>query len=333
MNTFLDHFDFAGPSPAVNILSPPGMNPEKFAALLRKQNNKFELVVDVFSEVKSFLDVNDISYVVNVSSNDPMKIIEIDKIVLFVVEDYDKFNTKVLHKKFVEDIHFKWTNNGYRVIWIKKFEWEDTRKRQVLQSLILHACGKTKTRIFARKTYAEVISNKQLSKFFSDSSFYGFRGASFAACLRDKETNEILMAMSFGHPYYGKNKYGENAVECIRAATKPFATVVGGMSKLMKFIIDQFGNEFDTMVYYVDDAHYNSRSMSSIGFTFSHFAGGASHNIWKRSGAMMMRTPAMHKEIMYMIASGEIVAVPDVGNSTYIFKKSNMIGNASSTDT
>ena len=35
----------------------------------------------------------------------------------------------------------------------------------------------------------------------------------------------------------------------------------------MKFFLHEFGNTFDTILYYVDDAHHQSDSMDSVGFT------------------------------------------------------------------
>ena len=65
--------------------------------------------------------------------------------------------------------------------------------------------------------------------------------------------------------------------------------------------------------------------MEALGFEFSHFAGGAVHNLWQYTGAMMMRCPRMHKEIMYMQKTGEILGIPDVGNSTYVYRKTKTI--------
>lgn len=311
---------------------PQNVCQDKLELLLKKQPNKHTIIEDVYSEVVSFLNDNSISPIeMFIPEKPPIRILNInDKVVLFIVEDYTKFNTEMLPKKYVENMHFNWIKKGFRVIWIKRFEWEDLRKRNVLQSLIMHACGKTKNRTFARKTVAEIIPSKDLREFFENSSFYGYRNASFAVCLRDKKTNEILMAMSFGHPYYGKNKYGEGAVECIRAASKPHTVIVGGMSKLMKFMIEQFGSSFKSILFYVDDSHYFSNSMKAIGFDYSHFAGGASHNVWTKTGSMFMRTPALHQEIAFLNKRGEIVAVPDVGNSTFLFKSENAVGNANS---
>lgn len=302
---------------------------KELATLLKKQVNPNVLVKNIFNEVGEFLYVNGLDYDV-CKADMPFKLLDIlnigdRKVSLAVVDDYSKFNSRVLNKDFVWKVHQGFSKEGYRTIWIKRFEWEDLRKRNVLCSLIIHACNRTPTHVFARNTVAEIISSKDLRDFFNFSSFYGYRNAHFAACLRQKKDNRIVMAMSFGHPYYGQSMYGEHAVECIRAASLPNTIVVGGMSKLMGFILKTFSNEFDKIVYYVDDAHYGCGSMNSIGFKFSHFAAGGTHNVWAETGSMFMRTPALHREIMYMIREGHILAIPDVGNSTFVYTKDNQV--------
>jgi len=307
---------------------PDTLNLNKINTLLNKSTNKFKLLNNVKGDVINFLlsekilfeeDVK--TFINNKGVEQSINTINIDKkLIIIVIDDYSVWNKKNLIKGTAEKIHFAFVNEGYRVIWIKKFEWENTNKQNVLKSMILHSINKTKFRYFARNTVCECINNSDLKDFFNTSSFYGFRSASTAVCLKDKKTGEILQAMSFGHPYYGKGKYGQNCVECIRSAGKPHTVVVGGMTKLMKFFIQNFGHTFDTILYYVDDAHHQNDSMDSLGFTFSHFSGGGVHNVWNKTGAMFMRTPALHKEIMFFQKIGEIYGVPDVGNSVFLFK-------------
>lgn len=307
---------------------PDNLDLKKVNILLNKNINKYKLVNDVKSEVIDFLTSENILFEENnVTFNNKDGIeqsinsINIDnKLIILIVDDYTIWNKKNLIKGTTEKIHLNFVKNNYRVVWIKKFEWENTNKQNILKSIILHSINKTKNRYFARNTVCEIINNSELKDFFNKSSFYGFRNASIAVCLKDKKSGEILQAMSFGHPYYGKGKYGQNCIECIRSAGKPHAIVVGGMTKLMKFFIENFGHTFDTILYYVDDAHYQNESMDSLGFIFSHFAGGGVHNVWNKTGAMFMRTPALHKEIMFFQKIGEIYAVPDVGNSVFLFK-------------
>ena len=312
---------------------PDNLDRKKVERLLKKRENKNELVVNLFADVSNWLTEHEILFVISMievprldGNKSYLKCLTIDdKVKLILVDNYQDFHKKVVKKNAAEKIHKPLEEAGFRVVWCKKFEWETPSKRQVMQSLILHLLGKTPHKVYARNTIACVVESNDLRKFFDESSFYGYRSASHAVALKDKKTGEILQAMSFGHPYYGRNKYGDNCVECIRSAGKPFTIVVGGMTKLMKFYIETFKEEFDSIVFYVDDAHHHSQSMDANSFEFSHFAGNAVHNVWQYTGAMFMRTPALHKEIMYMQKIGEILGVPDVGNSTYILSKAKVL--------
>lgn len=298
---------------------------EKMNALLAKKPNKYKLIDNVYLEVTDWLKSEQIDYIENNISINPLTNIKSIKInnnvLIIVIDDYNIFNKIKLGKDISSKIHKKYQDEGFRVIWCKKFEWENINKQTVLKSLILHALGKTKNRIYARKTITEVIDNKQLKEFFDKSSFYGYRNAETAVCLRDKETNEILEAMSFGHPYYGKNKYGEKCIECIRSASKPFTIVVGGMSKLMNFYLKTFSHTFNSIVFYIDDAHYQNKSMDFLGFQYSHFSGNGVHNVFCETGSQFMRTPKLHKEIKFLQSKNVIFAIPDVGNTVFIYKK------------
>lgn len=298
---------------------------KKMNTLIAKKPNKYKLIDDVYLQLTEWLKSENLQYIENsisVSTTDSIKSISIDnKLLIIVIDDYNIYNKNKLGKDISSKIHKMYQDDGFRVIWCKKFEWENLNKQTVMKSLILHALGKTNKRVYARKTYAEVIDNKKLKDFFNNSSFYGHRNAEVAVCLRDKDTNEILEAMSFGHPYYGKDKYGNNCVECIRSASKPFTMVVGGMSKLMNFYLETFGHTFDTIVYYIDDAHYQSKTMGNLGFEYSHFTGNSVHNVFGETGSQFMRTPKLHKEIKFLQSKNEIFAIPDVGNTVFIYKK------------
>ena len=302
---------------------PEVLDIKKMNALLNKKPNKFKIIDNVYQEVIDWLDGESIEYIqthIDLPNESKIKTIQIDnKLLIIVIDDYTIFNKAKLGKDIASKLHKQYQDEGFRVIWCKKFEWENPNKQNVMKSLIMHALGHTKHKTYARKTVAEVIDNKLLKDFFDKSSFYGYRNANSAVCLRDKETNEILEAMSFGHPYYGKNKYGERCVECIRSASKPHTMVIGGMSKLMKFYNEQFGHTFDSIVYYIDDSHYQSKTMDFLDFQYSHFSGGGVHNVFIETGNQFMRTPKLHKEIKFLQSKNEIYAIPDVGNTVFIY--------------
>lgn len=315
---------------------PSQLDRAKFTSLLKKSENKFPLVPDLLGDVTAWLTATGVQFTktevpYTSLTGDALHLAALDlqgkkPVRLLLVDDYNRFNKKVVDKLTATNVHLAQTKAGHRPIWVKKFEWENLNKRAVLQSLITHLMGLTPNRVFARNTVAERASNTELRAFFDASSFYGYRHASSAVVLRDKSTGEVLQAMSFGHPFYGKDKYGENCVECIRSAGKRNTVVVGGMSKLMKFYVEEFADDFESILYYVDDAHHSAASMGALGFTFSHMAQGGVHNVFPRTGAMMMRTPALHKEIMHAQKVGFIMGIPDVGNSTFVFRKGTEIG-------
>lgn len=317
---------------------PDTLDRKKMGTLLKKRvNTNALLTVPLVDSVEEWLDDSlrtphgidwervDVPYdMLDGTTNNltGLEIVDGDKkLIIVLVDDYSTFNKKVVHRGIAGKIHFRLIEDGYRVVWCKKFEWETPRKRTVMQSIIMHYLGKTRNKYFARNTVCEIVESKTLTKFFNESSFYGARGGSQAVVLKCKKTGEILQAANFGLPYYGKNKYGERTVECIRSAGKPFSIVIGGMSKLMKFYIEKFGDTFDKVLFYIDDSHFQSDSMDSMTFKYSHFAPNGVHNVWPETGSIFPRTPALHKEIKYLQSLGLIVAVPDVGNSTFLYDK------------
>jgi hypothetical protein len=319
---------------------PEKLNSAKMEMLLKKRYNKYPLIENLYSQVTAWLNEDgipftesDVSYKSLEGETWNLKSLDLTgpkgALKLILIDDYSRFHKKVINKLTAATIHFDLVAVGIRVIWCKKFEWENPNKRTVLKSLVRHVLGLTQIRVFGRNTICEIIPNKDLRAFLDTSSFYGYRNASHAVCLKEKKTGEVLQAMTFGHPYYGKNKYGDRCVECIRSACKPGIVVVGGMTKLLKFYLDNFSEEFDSILYYVDSAHHASDSMGALGFTLSHIAKGGVHNLWVNTGAMMMRTPALHKEIMHAQAVGEILGIPDVGNHVFVFKKGVEVGQTS----
>jgi hypothetical protein len=299
---------------------PEKLDVSKMSTLLKKRSNSLEITVDLKAEVKDWLDKASVIHkelLIKLPSGDSLTALSLnDQVVLVLVDDYYAFNNKTQPADIATKIHLE-LSSSFRVIWCKKFEWEHPRKRNVLQSLVLHALNLTKSKVFARNTECFAIEGRNLRGFFDNNSFYGYRNGPDAVCLRDKKSLEVLLAMSFGHPYYGQKKYGDNAIECIRAASKTHLLVTGGMTKLLKFYLEEVNPSFKTMIYYVDDAHYSSGSMTALEFKLSHMTGSGVHNVWPETGAMFMRSPDLHKEIMYLQSLGEIVGVPDVGNSVY----------------
>lgn len=224
---------------------------------------------------------------------------------------------------------------GIRVIWWKDYELEprfgasSTRKRNVVQSYILAAVGKVGTKIYARETEVREISNREARPFLEANSFYGYRSASLTYGLFNKKQvgelapGTLIMVLSLGHPYYGKDLYD---LEVLRSSTLLNVQVLGGASKLMKHIfaedtvtISGKGLKWNSCVFYVDLCHNNGNSLDKLGFKFWKDSGGGLMNIDLVKGETFNRRPAQHKEIMAMMAEGRVVASPLCGVRNYIF--------------
>lgn len=316
---------------------PDTLDREKMETLLKKRvNTNTLLTVPLVDSVEEWLDDSlktphgidwervDVPYDMLDGTTNNLTGLEIvngdKKLIIVLVDDYSTFNKKVVHRGIAGKIHFRLIEDGYRVVWCKKFEWETPRKRTVMQSIIMHYLGKTTSRYYARNTVCEVIEPRLTKQFSETGSFYGHRNASQAVCLKDKKTGEILNVLTFGKCYYGRDKYGDdNVVECIRSVGKPFTVVTGGMSKLMKFYLEGIGKEVKTIIFYVDSSHYHSESMDTVRFKKSHFAPNGVHNLWIDTGSSFMRTPALNKEIKYLQKLGLILAIPDTGTETFVY--------------
>src|SRR6266568_6069092 len=136
---------------------PPNLDKAKLKALLKKRENKFAMIPDFKQEVVDFLSANELKFtteaitVLNLQNKEEtIKSINVDSLVLVLIDDYKVFNKKNVPKDTATKVHKSLVAAGKRVIWIKKFEWENTNKKNVLKYLILHCLGKTHKKRYER---------------------------------------------------------------------------------------------------------------------------------------------------------------------------------------
>lgn len=218
-------------------------------------------------------------------------------------------------------------NNSFK-FWIKQFEWENPVKREVLKSQILHAAGKTPTKIPARYTEVKVFSNKEIRAFEEQNCFYGYRSASLNLGLvmkRDYQhlkKGDLVMVYTFGKNFFGKK---EGIVEIFRVGTLNYCVVTGGTTKLCKHFIEKYpvmeiANKpvaYDKIVYYVDYDHGIGSSVDHLGFSLVRYSGGGFMNYDVLNNQVSHRAPMQHKQIMERIAKGEIISIPNAGVKVY----------------
>lgn len=210
-------------------------------------------------------------------------------------------------------------------IFIWDYIWSSITKRAVIQNLILNCCNKSKIKIYARNTYIKVEKAYDVREFFHKNNVQGYRVAKHAISLYDKKTNEMVMSYAIGHAYFGKGKYD---LEIARGACKLGCYVIGGASKLWKYIITEYAPN-KSIVYYVDLNFYNGRSLDKLCEQFNDMQYVTSKSSFKnwfvKEQILRNRDPMHHKEIQQLIQDGLVKTCYDAGSLVYVFDKNHKI--------
>ncbi len=221
-------------------------------------------------------------------------------------------------KNYHTEKSLKAKEKGIRLIHAWEHYFNNPQQYEVLKNAIKHALGITSNRVYARNTYVKEVPNVTLKDFFNTNNIQGFRGAKTAYALFDKKTDEVLMAYSVGASHFAHNKYD---MELIRGASKLDTTIVGGASKLWKFIIDN-NPEVNSIVYYIDRNIYNGSSISTLEGNLELVSTQVGFwNYFVDNGEMKNRQPSKHKEIKELVAQGRIWEVYNAGTETYVWTR------------
>lgn len=204
----------------------------------------------------------------------------------------------------------------------------------VLKNILLHQCGLSK-RVYARKLVVAEYPAIQLKSFFSENNIQGYRSAKKAYVLEDPITHEPYMSYTIGHSFFGKGNYD---CEIARGACRLGYAVIGGASKLWKYIINN-NPEINSIVYYCDRRQYDQRSIShlmdsqcmkDVG-TVYQFEGGRSFinywvndtmyedKLWHKAGDYKNREPNRHKAVMEAMRRGDCISIYNPGSFTNVF--------------
>ena len=144
--------------------------------------------------------------------------------------------------------------------------WEDdwVYKKEILKSMILNKLGKSKDKIFARKTeIKEVTDNSMVKNFLNNNHIQGFVGSKIKIGLFYE--NELVSLMTFGELRKLMNlKSSENKYELIRFCNKLNSNVIGGASKLFKYFIKTYSPEYISS--YADRSYSNGNLYKQLGF-------------------------------------------------------------------
>ena len=130
-------------------------------------------------------------------------------------------------------------NKGITLISIPDFYWIVPNKKEIIKNKIKHYL-KMDERVFARKCYIAEISNEVANIFYN---LTHIEGAGFK--YRDQESyglfhnGDLVMCVSIGYIYNQSSKRFEAKVN--RISTESNTTVVGGLTKLLKFLKNKYG--------------------------------------------------------------------------------------------
>lgn len=135
----------------------------------------------------------------------------------------------------------KWNlakENGVTLISIPDFYWNDLYKREIIKSKILHYLM-LDSKIYARKCDIIPVENSIAKEFYSSThidgkGFYYKDEKSFGLF----HNNEMVMCVTVGYIYDQSSKSFKSKVN--RISTKLGYTVVGGLSKMLKFLSNDF---------------------------------------------------------------------------------------------
>jgi hypothetical protein len=242
---------------------------------------------------------------------------------------YSRFNINGVSGDYFYKLSIEAENNNSFKLWIKDFEWDNSRQKEVLKSYILHAGDKTPNKFYARDCEIRVVPSKEARAFEVDNCFYGKRGASLNLGLYLKKekngvsTDTLLMLYTFGMNFFAKK---EGIIEIIRVGTKKFSHIVGGSSKLLKHFLSNYKTiiigkktvKVTQIKFYSDYDHNLGSSMDALGFEFLGYTKGGFMNYWVETNTVKHREPMRHKWVMEQMRLGKCLAIPNAGTKNYM---------------
>ena len=178
-----------------------------------------------------------------------------------------EFNGLYWHSDLYKDnkYHLKKTkecaSNGLQLIHIWEDDWK--YKRKIVESMILHKLGRSKS-IWARKCEVRELSdNKLIREFLCENHIQGFVGSSVKLGLFYNE--KLVSIMTFGGLRISLNQLKvKGKYELLRFCNLINHNVVGGSSKLLNYFIDRY--KPIEIISYSDNSRSNGDMYKKIGF-------------------------------------------------------------------
>ena len=225
---------------------------------------------------------------------------------------------------------------GIRCIQISDYDFWNPRCYLVLVNLLEHSLGLSSKSIFARNTEVKITpaNTQEVKDFLDKNNLAGYRPANLAFSLVDKNTKEIYMCYTVGHAHFGNGIYD---AEITRGGCKLGHTIVGGASKLWKYIQEYFSTHgrdgkrgsCNSIVYYTDCRTYDSQSLGFLENTIFVKTQSGFCNFWLQDpnypedkryiNELKEREPSRHSYICDLTRRGYVLTCYHPGTSVFVW--------------
>jgi hypothetical protein len=169
----------------------------------------------------------------------------------------DKFGKRTTYHK---DKTLASNQKGIRLIHVFPHDWSN--KTDIIKSIIANAVGKTQNRIYARNCAIAEITPQESSNFLELNHLKGKCAAKYHIGLF--HNNFLVHVMTFSSSRFDK-RY---TYELIRSASKINTSIVGGVSKCLKYFVKRYCTSGDTVASYADRSLSEGHSYIDSGFSF-----------------------------------------------------------------
>lgn len=152
------------------------------------------------------------------------------------------------------------TSMGVQLIQFWDTEW--ATKNDIVKSMISTVLKRNRI-IYARKCVVREVSSPEYNNFVDDNHIQGKVNSSIRVGLY--LDNELVSVIGIGKSRFSKN----NSHELLRFCNKKFTNVVGGFSKLLKFVEQKY-TDIESLESFCDIRLFSGDLYEKNDFTFSH---------------------------------------------------------------
>lgn len=225
---------------------------------------------------------------------------------------------------------------GIHLIHIWQHEWIISDYQTRIKSILKGELGLTSNRVFARKCTIKEVPQEEYKSFVTRLSILRFRNAKhrYGLYYNDK----LVMAMAVDFCQSGKGSVDTRRLEIVRSVTELDTIVVGGTSKLLKYIIpimNELYPDIHELVYFVDYDKHLGKSLIATGAVFDGYTGPSGQNLCikdcdlvstdstsirhLKAGHIYSRLPAYHKSLFEKVEDGSVLALYSSGTKRFHF--------------